>query len=289
MIVTRLKGRLGNQMFQYAAGRALAERHRTSVVLDTSWMVQFRRGGGVVRYELEPFELDAPVRPVWEVARVPNPRRVVYALQRVRPSRRKFVHIIEENSRTNAFVPEVLTAPDQTYLLGYWQFEDYFVNQADAIREAFTFPPAGDETRRFAEKIADKEAVSVHIRRGDYTRHELLGFLDAEYYRRAVAAIADAVPNIHLFVISDDPEWCAAELRFPHPTTVVDRSLPEERGWEDMQLISLCRHHVTSNSTFSWWGAWLNPSPSKVVVAPKIWTLGERRVGDPIPASWVRI
>lgn len=289
MIVTRLKGRLGNQMFQYAAGRALAERHRTDVVLDTSWMVQFRRGGGFVRNDLEPFELGAPVCPVWEVARVPNPRGWVYALQRLRPSRRRFVHIIEENSRTNAFVPEVRTAPDQTYLLGYWQFEDYFADQAAAIREAFSFPPAGAESAHLAEKIRGRQAVSLHVRRGDYTRHDLLGFLDAEYYRRAVETIAAAVADIHLFVFSDDPDWCKAELRLPHPTTVVDRELPEERAWEDMQLISLCRHHVTSNSTFSWWGAWLNPSPTKVVVAPTAWTLHEKRLGDPIPADWVRV
>lgn len=289
MIVTRLKGRLGNQMFQYAAGCALAERHGTSVVLDTSWMVQFRRGGGFVRYDLEPFELAAPVCPVWEVARVPNPRRWVYALQRLRPSRRRFVYVIEEDSRTNAFVPEVLAAPDQTYLQGYWQFEDYFAGEADAIRRDFTFPPGDDETRRLAAEIRAANAVSVHVRRGDYTRHELLGFLDADYYRQGVATIAEAAPDIHLFVFSDDPAWCAAELRLPHPTTVVDRPLPEERAWEDMRLISLCRHHVTCNSTFSWWGAWLNPAPTKMVVAPTRWTLGRRRLGDPIPPSWIRV
>jgi hypothetical protein len=288
-----LKGRLGNQMFQYAAGRALAERHGgVELVLDTSWMVEFRRGGGVVENELAwAFDLGEQVRPVWEVARVPNPRRWVYALQRLRPSgHRPFVRVVEEDFTTNAFVPEVVTAPDDTYLRGYWQFEGYFADQPDAIRSAFAFREPGEETQRLLAEIGAAEApVSLHVRRTDYTIHPHLGFLDEAYYARGVAHIAEHAEGIRLFVVSDDPAWCAENLRLPFPTTVVDRPLPPERSWEDMLLVSRCAHHVIANSTFSWWGAWLDPSPSKIVVAPTRWTLGGRREGDPIPADWVRV
>ncbi len=286
-----IKGRLGNQMFQYAAGRALAERHGTDLVLDTSWMVEVRRGGGVVENELAwAFDLDEQVRPVWEVARLPNPRRWVYALQRLRPRRdRRFVRVVEEDTRTNAFVPEVLTAPDDTYLRGYWQFEDYFADREEAIRAAFAFREPSAETRELEERIRALTSVSVHVRRTDYTRHPYLGFLDVAYYERGTARIGAQLEGIHLFVFSDDPEWCKRELSLPFPTTVVDRPLAPDRAWEDMLLISRCDHHVTSNSTFSWWGAWLSPSPAKVVVAPERWTLHPHRVGDPIPDRWIRV
>jgi hypothetical protein len=290
VIVVTLKGRLGNQMFEYATGRSLAERHQTELVLDTSWMIHFRRGGGSERYELDCFDLGVRVCPVWEVARVPNPSRVIYALQHLRPSRRRFLHVIAEDTSTNAFEPAVLTAPDNTFLVGgYWQFEDYFAEHEAVIRQAFAFPPLSEPSERLADQIRGTPAVSVHVRRGDYAGIGLLGFLDEDYYERALETIAAAAGELHLFVFSDEPDWCRENLRLPYPTTIVDRPLTPDRAWEDMQLISLCRHHVISNSTFSWWGAWLNPSPTKVAVAPKRWTLSPKRIGDPIPSRWIRV
>ena len=284
-----LKGRLGNQMFQYAAGRALAERHGARLVLDTSWMLEFRRGGGVAENELGCFGLDEEVRPVWEVARVPNPRGWVHALQRLRPSGRGFVRVIEENLRTNAFAPEVLTAPDQTYLRGYWQFEDYFADQEAAIRAAFSFPVPGESTTRILEGLDGGPTASLHVRRADYAALAQLGFLDADYYARAVEAIAARVAGLRLLVVSDDPAWCKTELTLPFPTTVVERPLAADRAWEDMLLVSRCDHHVIANSSFSWWGAWLNTSDAKLVVAPMRWTLSHRRAGDPVPERWLRV
>ena len=191
---------------------------------------------------------------MWEVARVPNPRPWVHRLQRLRPSGRRFVRVIEENLRTNAFAPEVLTAPDQTYLRGYWQFEDYFADQAAAIRAAFAFPAPGEETRRILGGLEGAPTASLHVRRADYAQLSQLGFLDADYYRRAVDALASRVEGLRLLVVSDDPAWCRAELQLPFPTTVVERPLAADRAWEDMLLVSRCDHHVIANSTFSWWG-----------------------------------
>jgi hypothetical protein len=286
--VVRLRGHLGNQMFQYAAGRALAERHGTELVLDTSGILQAGGPNLVERNELEVFALRERVCPVWEVARVPNPSPVVYALQRLRPSRRAFVRVLTEDFSTNAFVPEVLTAPDQTYLIGYWQFEAYFADREAAIRDAFSFPRLGAESERVAEAIRRGPAVSIHVRRGDYPQHAHLGFLDAEYYSRALTTLVEGVGDCGIFVFSDEPQWCRKNLALDG-ATIVDRPLPVERAWEDMSLMSMCDHHVISNSTYGWWGAWLNPSPSKVVVAPKRWVLSEKRIGDPVPAGWLRV
>jgi hypothetical protein len=289
VIVARIRGRLGNQMFQYAAGRSLAERHGAELVLDTSGILQAGGPNEHERNELECFGLAERVCPVWEVARVPSRFRLVSALQRLRPSARRFVRVLSEDFTTNAFLPEVLTAPDQTYLLGYWQFEAYFAGHQAEIRQAFTFPSLSADSQRLAETIRRESSVSVHVRRGDYLTEGRLGFLDASYFRRAVDAVIARDGDVRPFVFSDDPGWCREHLGFLDGTTIVERQLPVERAWEDMCLMSLCDHHVISNSTFGWWGAWLDSSPSKVVVAPKRWVLSPKRMGDPIPARWTRV
>jgi hypothetical protein len=281
VIVVRLQGRLGNQMFQYATGRSLAERHGAELVLDTSWTEQ-----GSTVYELGFFDLGVRACPVWEVARVPNPSRPVRALQRLRPSRRRFLHVLAEPSH-DVFVPEVLTAPDDTYLLGFWQFEDYFAEHEATIREAFDFPALTLESERVAEEIASAVAVGMHVRRGDYASHDVFEHLDARYYARAAATIAGAVGEIRIFVFSDDPGWCAEELALEHLTTIVDRPLPPERHWEDLALMTRCRHHVIANSSYGWWGAWLSPSADRVVVAPRRW-VRTAYARDPVPDRWLR-
>jgi Glycosyl transferase family 11 len=282
VIVVRLQGRLGNQMFGYAIGRSLAERHGAELVLDTSWTEQ-----GTTVYELGIYDLGVRACPVWEVARVPNASRTIRALQRLRPSGRRFLHVVAERSH-DVFEPQVLTAPDDTYLVGFWQFEEYFAAHEELIREAFAFPPLSPASERVAEKIQETVAVGVHVRRGDYSHNELLGVLDAAYYERAADTIAEQVGDLRLFVFSDDPAWCAAELRFRHPATIVDRPLEPDRHWEDLALMTLCRHHVIANSSYGWWGAWLSASPSKVVIAPKRWFRRET-AGDPVPDRWLRV
>jgi Glycosyl transferase family 11 len=284
VIVVRLQGGLGNQMFQYATGLSLAQRHDAELVLDTSWTVEVGHA-----YKLGCFDLGVRVCPVWEVARVPNPSRIVSALQRLRPSRRRFVRVLAEDLSTNAFDPAVLNAPDDTYLCGYWQFEDYFVDHEADIRRAFEFPPLSAESGRIAEEIRTAPALSVHVRRGDYVDHDHLGFLDEAYYERAIETIANSVGEIRPFVFSDDPAWCAGRLRFADAATIVERPLAADRDWEDMKLMSLCDHHVIANSTYGWWGAWLNPSRSKLVVAPTRWVQSEKRAGDPVPGRWIRV
>jgi hypothetical protein len=287
LIVVRMQGLLGNQMFGYAAARRLALVHDTDLVVDISLRMQQGIAGDP--FGLDCFDHNARVCPVWEVARVPNPSRVVRALQRLRPSRRPFLRPLDEDTSTNAFVPAVLTAPDGTYLRGYWQFEEYFCDREHEIRRDFTFPPLSVESQEIADEIAACAATSVHVRRGDYVRHGHLSHLDQSYYARAVKRIAEVVGDVTAFVFSDDPAWCRANLRLPCLTRLVDRLLPADRAWEDMCLMSRCDHHVIANSTYRWWGAWLNPSATKLVVAPETWVLSPRRVADPVPDRWLRM
>lgn len=293
MIVSRLSGGLGNQLFQYATGRSLAARTGAELKLDSSW-IDARDSKAPGRYELGCFAVDAEVSPVWKVGRLRASKSLRRALQAVRPSRRPFLRVIVEPSDL-AFEPAVLAAGDNTYLVGYWQFEEYFKEHEALIRRELQFVPRlRVENARLAREIERANAVSVHVRRGDYVTSErhsrMIGALTPDYYRQAVDFIAERVGDIRLFVFSDDPAWCAANLRFRKRTVLVEHNSAPERAFEDLRLMSLCSHHVIANSTFSWWGAWLNPSRTKLIVAPRQW------LRDPVlnrtrslPHGWIRL
>ncbi len=276
-------------MFQYATARALAHRRGTYLVLDSSWIDG--RGSGmkteVRRYELGYFTLDAPLVPVEQVARLHRS---------LLPSRRPVLRELVEPAYGQPC--SVLEAPDNTYLRGYWQNATYFANAEPTLRKDFTFRPAIAELHSaLAREIQDSAlpAVSVHVRRSDYVTdpgvRDRMGTLEAEYYRSAVDALSSGIGSMRLFVFTDDPEWCEATLRLGQETTVVGGKREEGERWAShMHLMTLCDHHVLANSSFSWWGAWLNPSPAKIVVAPRPWLL-DRRWDDShrIPDGWIRI
>ena len=199
VIVTRLMGRLGNQMFQYAAGRRLAARHGAELVLDTSWF-DYARGKGIdASLRARPVRPRRAARTVSEVARLPNPSPLVRLLQRARPSRRPFVTTIGE-SATFAFEPRVLAAGDDTYLTGYWQSESYFARLRVADQGRVRVPAALGPERGARGRDRAAPSVSVHVRRADYVAstqaRALIGSLDAAYYARALDAVAEAVGEL---------------------------------------------------------------------------------------------
>jgi hypothetical protein len=192
--------------------------------------------------------------------------------------------------RGNGFDSEAL-ARAGTYLEGYWQSERYFQDIEPTIREELQFANAPDpENAALLDDIAGRPAISLHVRRGDYLlpKHQLMyAGCSLEYYRNAVDFIA-ASANIDpvVYVFSDDTEWARDSLQLKAHTRIVSHN-GVERAHEDLRLMSACRHHIIANSTFSWWGAWLNASPDKIVVAPKTWTLDPAIYNpDILPASW---
>jgi hypothetical protein len=276
MIVVQLSGGLGNQMFQYAAGRALAARHGAQLVLDSSWI---DGAGGAVstevrRYELGCFELESRLAPVEEVGRL---RRSVL------PSRRPALRELEEPAFGQP-CPELLQATDNTYLRGYWQNVTYFEDAEAQVRRDFTFRPEiaaqqSDVARQIGESPVP--TVSLHVRRSDYVTdpgvRDRMGTLEPEYYSRALDALGSGVGSVRLYVFTDDPEWCTTNLRLNEQDVVVGAARAAE-----MHLMTLCDHLVLADSSFSWWGAWLNPNPAKIVVAPRPWL-------QDLPTEWVRI
>jgi hypothetical protein len=289
LIYVRLAGGLGNQLFQYAAGRGLAALRGTGVVIDRSFYRA--RASGATPRTLE-------IHNFMHCGRPPSLRESIWLglAARARVARRLrpvMPFAIREEARFG-YDPTLLEAPDNTLLVGYWQSERYFAHVADVLREELAFaselPPSLGCLR---ERIEHAESVSLHVRRGDYVADDkarmLHGCCDIDYYRRAVERIATSVKDPVFFVFSDDPEWSRQTLRLSFETVHVTHT----RGMSaaaDLQLMSLCRHNILANSTFSWWGAWLNRNPGRLVVAPARWfARDDIDTRDLLPAEWARI
>lgn len=187
--------------------------------------------------------------------------------------------------------PEINHVPRDCYLAGYWQSEQYFREAAPVIHADFTFKllPA-NRNAELAEQIGQVNAVSLHVRRGDYVNNPktnvVHGVCSLDYYRDAVRHVSSRVANPCFFIFSDDMAWVKEHLKMDLPCQYVDHNCGAE-SYNDMRLMSLCRHHIIANSSFSWWGAWLNRNPDKIVVAPKKWFANDKNISDLFPAGWV--
>lgn len=291
MIVLRLTGGLGNQMFQYAFGRATANRLGVEMVLDVSDPTLSIHNG---------FELNKVFGIQAKVA-TESDMRAVLGWQRPEIIRK----VIRKTGFTSVlarrwieephfhFSPEMLHVPDGTYLCGYWQSEKYFEDAAECIRNEFRFrEPPSEVNKKLVQEIAGENgsAISLHVRRGDYVHNpavsQVHGRCSLEYYRSAIKYLTDRIPSPCFYVFSDDMDWVRKHFEIPssHRFIVHNRG---ESSYEDMRLMSLCQHHIIANSSFSWWGAWLNPDPDKIVVAPENWFADESRTHDLFPSGWV--
>lgn len=302
MIIVRIVGGLGNQMFQYAMGRALALRRGTSLGLDTRWYRGGCEPGDTPRaFQLDRFRLlaeEAPASLLPLPARefgVPmprlHPRRVYRGLcRRIAPYWRLTRYCVERGYAYDAWAARQI---DGAYLAGCWQSERYFADAADAIRRDFTLRAAPDaENRRWLARIAAAPcAVAMHVRRTDYVGARVHGPCSLDYYRRGIELIERrAGARATLFAFSDDPGWARENLRLDRDLHFADHNDAALGGPEDLRLMAACDHQVIANSSLSWWAAWLNPAPRKVVVAPTPWfrtaKLDER---DILPTGWEKL
>jgi hypothetical protein len=271
MIVVRLKGGLGNQMFQYALGRTLALKHDRPLLLETSGL----EGGSATprEYSLDCFDIRPRFVTFNEIADVS-------------------AFSVSLTQQRRGFHPEIFELPPQPLLIvsGLWISEGYFRDAAAVVRAEFTF--RSTKTNELVTRIQSSTAVAVHVRRGDYLSScgEHFGFVGADYYGRAIALLAHRLRAPHFFVFSDDMDWCRRNLHLDHPHTFVDPGgRPDPRGQEDLRLMTLCQHFIIANSTFSWWAAWLGASQGKIVVAPRRWYRDDAdglQSRDIVPPGW---
>lgn len=296
MIIVKLMGGLGNQMFQYAAARRLALQHGTEVVFDASYFDYCPTWDTPRQYELGHLCVKARFATAIEAAEMsgfnlPAAPRFKMIFRRLLGAGAK-VNLYREEP--NRFCREVLDLPDNTYLFGYWQSDRYFSDISIILREDLKIGTALEGVNKdIAVQISSTEAVAVHFRRGDYVSSAKTaafhGNLTEAYYLRAIEELCRTVSNPHLYIFSDDPDWVRHELTFPVPVTIVDHN-PPERGYEDLRLMSFCRHAIIANSSFSWWGAWLINNPNKVVVAPQRWFNDKsKNMPDLIPSDWLQV
>lgn len=303
MIVTRLLGGLGNQMFQYAAGLALAHRHRSVLKLDVSWFRADPNYEDHNRYALDCFNVTEQFATRDEVERLQGVRLTRAERWSVALARGLHFHRYADRLSAPArryappdacFDARFDAQPDDTYLEGMFQSEHYFADVAGVLRQHFSFrypplPAVADMARR----IAASPSAAVHFRRGDYVTNEAfnrdIGVLGLDYYERAIALLRERHPDVTLYVFSDDIEAVEREFRPAVPHVFVRVTRPWH-AYDKIRLMSQCRHAIVSNSTFAWWAAWLNPSPDKMVIAPEPWFAGAALDGrDVVPASWHRL
>ncbi|MGO4408024.1 alpha-1,2-fucosyltransferase [Bosea sp. RAF48] len=284
MITTRIIGGLGNQMFQYAAGRALALRNRDSLAIDRQAFADYN----VHAYALDFFVLEVPDAP----AGLAVPLGADSRWTRLLPWRRPVRHVVEKGLR---FDPAVASQSGNVYLDGYWQSERYFADFADALRRDFQFRHAPSPANaEFVKRAAADNTVSIHIRRGDYVSNPnalaVHGTCSPAYYEKAIATLMEECGSDMVgFVFSDDHAWTRENIRLPIEMVHVEGNAAD-KAYEDMRIMAACRHHVIANSTFSWWGAWLDPRPDARVIAPARWFADPGMdATDLIPARWNRL
>lgn len=297
MIVVKLQGGLGNQMFQYALGRALQRRNGGELALDLTLLLdRFPRSKVVFRdYDLDIFGIQPRLTLLSQLSRcLPIPLlylRGGSALTRLQDwaGFQRYVR------GTVEFREEVLEARGNVYLDGHWQSPKYFASSEEILRREFqvkaALSPAGE---RLAAQIASSDSICVNVRRGDYVTlqasMDIHGFVGKEYYERGVERIAPSLKKPHIFVTSDDVDWCRENLRFNYPTTVLGHEYQGYKFGEYLTLMSRCKHFLIPNSTFAWWAAWLSPSPDKIVVCPRDWFRDSKfDSSDLIPSTWIRI
>jgi hypothetical protein len=283
MILVHLEGGLGNQLFQYATGSALAAKHGTALKLVTRG---FNRTGRIRNFRLDQYRVTAAIASSQEESHILLARPWRYL--RPHPQRPRV------KERYFHFDPAVLDAPDDVCLRGNWQSEKYFLTvESELRRELVPRHKPGRSNLEMARRINSACAVSLHIRRGDYVSNPVAlayhGLCGSGYYRKAIERIAEAAKAPHFFVFSDDIAWAEENLETGFPTTFVNIN-DVKREYEDLRLMSLCQHHIIANSSFSWWGAWLCNDPGKIVIAPQNWFQGAAHdTSDLLPDTWIRL
>jgi hypothetical protein len=287
MIIIKLQGGLGNQMFQYATSKALALKHKSKITIDISPLIRDYENVNTKRgYELKIFnQIDENLISEKELNANFN-----FCDKRSILTSRKKVLIYNESSHN--FDREVLLLKPSLYLNGYFQNEKYFDFYRNEILKIFSFNSGSldEKNKNILSSIKNKNSISIHVRRGDYLNKSTLefhGICDLSYYSQAIKYLNNFVDNPEYFIFSDDPSWTRQHiLKNQNNVNYIDYNTGPN-SWVDMFLMKVCKYNIISNSTFSWWAAWLNDCPQKIVIAPERWFLNTPT--EIIPSDWIKI
>ena len=305
MVIVELSGGLGNQMFQYAAGRSLALKNKTPIKLFTHKLSRnWHRS-----YVLNCFNID---------------EQVVSKNETDKLLKNKSCFVYKEIP--GGFNKNFFEIKENVFLKGYWQSEKYFKDNALLLRKEFTFKiEPSEKNKNLIEQIRNCESVAIHVRRGDFiTIHKANarygGICDMSYYQKCLNYIKETVSNPVFFIFSDEPKWVQENLKpegkavyvthnsgrkhfkwennyYFRNSLILFKNLFPDKSYEDMRLMSNCKHFIIANSSFSWWGAWLGNHPDKIVCTPSRWInptndkigIAESEFKDLIPGTWTKI
>ena len=291
MIIVKLMGGMGNQMFQYAFGRYLSIKHGTEVKLDLSFLKERPKDEKRVlrNYDLDIFRVNPSFANKKEMQRLSERtgnKWLDKVLDKTIGAKKSYIREPQYN-----FCPELLSLPDNIYLEGYWQSKKYFEGIQDQIKEDFGFKePLSPFSHELFNCIATSNSVCVNVRRSDFVTNPTHNICGIDYYNRAEKIMLEKVPDAHFFVFSDEVEWCRANLQFSTATTYVGHEYAGKKFRDYFELMSRCRNFIIPNSSFAWWATYLNNNPGKVVVAPGRWLNVPGFTSDDILLpSWIRL
>ena len=294
MIVVKVFGGLGNQMFQYALGKYLAIKNNSDLYLDLSWY-SINKSSTKRKFQLDIFNTEFKIanskiisdsKPF--ILRLLNTVLIRLKLGTVQTHN----YFIEDKFSFNSSFEKIR---NYCYVNGYWQSPLYFQSIESIIREDFKFPMLQHSSNiDIEEKIKKTNSVGIHLRRGDFINskhHGIHGICSLEYYQSTISYVSNKIDEAVFFIFSDDVEWVKENFNFDSRSYYISGN-NGTNSYIDMQLMSGCKHNIIANSSFSWWGAWLNTNSDKIIIAPKQWFFCEslnKQTNDLMPETWIRL
>lgn len=286
-------GGLGNQLFQYATGRALALKYNTELKLDLSLLNADPKNVYTKReLELHVFNITASIASNNELEVFYKRTFFQKVVSKLFPSFPSKYFI--GNQKGFEYDVAFESYPNDSYLNGYWQSEKYFDSVRNILlKELVIKKEMTSHCKSTNDLILNSNSVSLHIRRGDYVSDKSAsayhGIVSLEYYVNAMNYLNEKFENLKVFIFSDDIDWVKSNLKLENECIYVDFNTGENSVF-DLYLMSQCQHNIIANSSFSWWGAWLNQNAKKIVIAPKKWFADKNlNTKDLLPESWVNI
>jgi hypothetical protein len=280
MIIVKIEGGLGNQMFQYAFAKALSIKKNITVKFDIGFYSDSQNKLSR-EYILPKFNINSPIATEKEINELQNKHSKFYnkLFRKIMPI---FCSVYKEDNKVYDFKSHFLSS--KVYVIGYWQNQKYFKNIQSQLCSDFSVKNTSEVNPELLNKIEGTNSVSIHFRRTDYCSIGLtIDANNTDYYSKSLEIIKSKVKNPELFIFSDDIEWVKKNMNFPFPATFVT-----EKDYIELFIMSKCKHNIIANSTFSWWAAWLNQYEKKIIIAPKTWH--NKKANKSIyPKDWIKI
>ena len=289
MIIVKLMGGLGNQMFQYAFGRALGIHLKQEIFYDKSWFYQDFVGTTPRELKLEAFNISLPYTKLESPFFKTKIGKHIKSVLQKTGLQPKYIKVNEETFALNQ-----INGHNNYYFESYWQNPEYFEDVRDIILAEFNFQEfSNPEDANLQRMICDCESIAIHIRRGDYVNspktNQFHGTCSIGYYKEAANRVLSKIPNAKFFLFTDDPDYVKSNLGFLCDCMLVSNNRRSEV--DELNLMHSCKHFIIANSSFSWWGAWLSQNSDKIVISPKQWFKNEEanEKCKIVPKDWIRI